>query len=156
MPVLVRPEMAHRRLASRAQERLSNRGPTAQDAGRLKRAIAINLVIWRIMLMTLLGPNAQNCLRSRTLRLTCCRRMQKNRTRQPVRLGDAVRLTARLGGHLGRANDPPSGHQLLWQGYRQLQAMRITLKMWNRRRPMPRKSSTRSGLRDEAGGARCC
>ena len=49
--------------------------------------------------------------------------MQKKHTRQPVLLGDAVRLVARLGGYLGRANDPPPGHQLLWQGYRQLQAM---------------------------------
>jgi hypothetical protein len=38
-------------------------------------------------------------------------------------LGDAIRLIARLGGYLGRASDPPPGHQLLWQGYKQLQAM---------------------------------
>jgi hypothetical protein len=34
-----------------------------------------------------------------------------------VLLGDAVRLVARLGGYLGRASDPPPGHQLMWHGY---------------------------------------
>jgi hypothetical protein len=36
-------------------------------------------------------------------------------------LGDAVRLVAKLGGYLARASDPPPGHQLMWQGYAQLQ-----------------------------------
>lgn len=26
-------------------------------------------------------------------------------------------MVAQLGGYLGRANDPPPGHQLMWQGY---------------------------------------
>jgi hypothetical protein len=39
----------------------------------------------------------------------------------PVCLGDAVRLVAKLGGYLGRATDPPPGHQLMWQGYAELQ-----------------------------------
>jgi hypothetical protein len=34
-----------------------------------------------------------------------------------------VRLVARLGGYLGRASDPPPGHQLMWQGYTYLQMM---------------------------------
>jgi len=38
-------------------------------------------------------------------------------------LGQAVRLVARLGGYLGRATDPPPGHQLMWQGYTNLQMM---------------------------------
>jgi len=38
--------------------------------------------------------------------------------------GDAVRLVARLGGDLGRAPDPPPGHQLMWHGYAQLQTLR--------------------------------
>jgi len=28
-----------------------------------------------------------------------------------------------LGGYLGRANDPPAGHQLMWHGYAILQMM---------------------------------
>jgi hypothetical protein len=38
-------------------------------------------------------------------------------------LGDAVILVAKIGGYLGRANDPPPGHQLLWQGYNKFQLM---------------------------------
>jgi hypothetical protein len=34
-----------------------------------------------------------------------------------------VRLVARIGGYLGRAKDPVPGHQLIWQGYSQLQIM---------------------------------
>ena len=42
---------------------------------------------------------------------------------EPTLLGDAVLLVARLGGYLGRANDPPPGHQLMWRGYANLQMM---------------------------------
>ena len=38
-------------------------------------------------------------------------------------LGEAVRLAAKIGGYLGRKNDPPPGHQLIWQGYTALQFM---------------------------------
>ena len=38
-------------------------------------------------------------------------------------LNDAVRLVAKLGGYLGRKNDPPPGHQIIWQGYSMLQPM---------------------------------
>lgn len=35
----------------------------------------------------------------------------------PANPGDAVRLAARPGGFPGRTNDPPSRHQIMWQGY---------------------------------------
>ena len=38
-------------------------------------------------------------------------------------LGDTIRLVARLGGYLGRNNDPPPGHQLMWKGYKVLEIM---------------------------------
>ena len=38
-------------------------------------------------------------------------------------LGEAVRLVAKIGGYLGRKNDPPPGHQLIWQGYAALELM---------------------------------
>ncbi|PIU32375.1 MAG: hypothetical protein COT06_03045 [Syntrophobacteraceae bacterium CG07_land_8_20_14_0_80_61_8] len=34
-----------------------------------------------------------------------------------------MRLVARLGGYLGRKNDPPPGHQLMWHDYSYLQLM---------------------------------
>ena len=39
--------------------------------------------------------------------------------------GEAVRLVARIGGNLRRNNDPPPGHQLIWQGYAALQFMSL-------------------------------
>jgi hypothetical protein len=35
----------------------------------------------------------------------------------PMNLGEAVKLIAKIGGHLGRVSDPPPGHQVLWRGY---------------------------------------
>ena len=41
----------------------------------------------------------------------------------PSLLGEAVRLVAKIGGYLGRNNDPPPGHQLLWHGYAEFHFM---------------------------------
>ena len=43
-------------------------------------------------------------------------------------LGDAVGLTARLGGWLGCSRDPP-GAQVLWHGYTQLVAMTFAFEL---------------------------
>jgi hypothetical protein len=49
--------------------------------------------------------------------------MLKKKTSPPVTLGVAVQLVAKFGGYLGRSNDPPPGHQLMWSGYNKLQLM---------------------------------
>ena len=49
--------------------------------------------------------------------------MRKKNLTLPMQLGDAVRLVASIGGYLGRKNDPPPGHQLMWLGYSYLQRM---------------------------------
>jgi hypothetical protein len=99
-----------------------------ETAERLRRAIAINLVIaWRIMLMTLLGRESPELaaevlfsdIEVRTLKAYAKTRGMK----PPSQLGPTIRLVAMLGGYLARNNDPPPGHQLLWQGYLQLQFM---------------------------------
>jgi len=99
-----------------------------ETAERVRRAIAINLVIaWRIMLMTLLGRETPGLpaevlfsdVELRTLRAYA----KKKGLKPPVLLGEAVRLVAKIGGYLGRNNDPPPGHQLIWQGYTALQFM---------------------------------
>lgn len=41
--------------------------------------------------------------------------LRQNRIKSPANLGDEVRLVARLGGYLGRKNDPLPGHQLIWR-----------------------------------------
>ena len=98
------------------------------SAERLERAIAINLVIaWRIMLMTLLGracPELPAQILLSEIEVTVLNAFAKqNRITPPANLGDAVRLVARLGGYLGRNNDPPPGHQIMWQGYSVLQLL---------------------------------
>ncbi len=81
----------------------------------------------RIMLMTLLGRETPQLpaevlfsdIELRTLRAYA----KKKRLKPPTLLGEAVRLVAKIGGYLGRNNDPPPGHQLLWQGYAEFQFM---------------------------------
>jgi len=97
-----------------------------ETADRLKRAIAINAVIaWRVMLMTLLGretPNLPAEVLFSDLQLQVLHAFaRKRKLPPPALLGDAVRLTARLGGYMGRTHDPPPGHQLMWKGYTRLQ-----------------------------------
>jgi hypothetical protein len=95
-------------------------------AERLGRAIAINAVIaWHVMLMTLLGretPTLPAEVLFSDLELQVLHAFaRKRRLPPPTLLGEAVRLTARLGGYMGRTHDPPPGHQLMWQGYTRLQ-----------------------------------
>lgn len=101
-----------------------------QSAERLTRAVGINLVIaWHVMLMTLMGREAPELpaevlfsnIELRTLRAYA----KKKQVKLPITLNEAVKLVGRLGGHLGRKNDPPPGHQVLWQGYTKLQAMAL-------------------------------
>jgi len=99
-----------------------------ETAERLRRAIAINLVIaWRIMLMTLLGrqtPELPAGVMFSDIELRALRAYAKKKgLNPPTLLGEAVTLVAKIGGYLGRNNDPPPGHQLLWQGYTEFQFM---------------------------------
>ncbi len=48
---------------------------------------------------------------------------QKKRLKPPKLLGEAVILVAIIGGYLSRRKDLPPGHQILWQGYAELQLM---------------------------------
>ena len=99
-----------------------------KTAERLKRAIAINLVIaWRIMLMTLPGretPELPPEVLFSDLEIEALRTYAKKKALSPLDcLGDAVKLVAKIGGYLGRCSDPPPGHQLMWRGYSDLQLM---------------------------------
>ncbi len=127
-----RIEDCHRVLKSGCRiEKLAHK-----SAERLRRAIAINLVVaWRIMLMTLLGREAPELpaqvifsdIELRTLGAWA----KKKRLTPPNLLGDAVRLVAKIGGYLGRNNDPPPGHQLLWRGYTEFQFMCMGFALWD-------------------------
>jgi hypothetical protein len=53
--------------------------------------------------------------------LAGCRSQQERRSGLGVRtLAEAVRVVARLGGHLGRKGDGPAGAKVLWRGLRRL------------------------------------
>jgi len=99
-----------------------------KTAERLKRAIAINIVIaWRIMLMTLLGrvsPELPPDVMFSDLEIEVLNAYaQKKSLDPPDSVGAAVKLVAKMGGYLGRAGDPPPGHQIMWRGYKKLQLM---------------------------------
>jgi hypothetical protein len=99
-----------------------------RTAERLKRGIAINMVIaWRIMLMTLLGrecPELPAEVLFSDIEIEVLKtRAAKKKIDPPMLLGEAVQLVASLGGYLGRKNDPPPGHQVMWKGYANLQIL---------------------------------
>ena len=48
---------------------------------------------------------------------------KKNKLPLPSSLGKAIHIVAKLGGYIGRKNDPPPGHQVMWGGYITLQSM---------------------------------
>jgi hypothetical protein len=112
-------QAANRIRVSRAQ------GRGRQD--RFRRAIAIKLIIaWRIMVMTLLGretPELPAEVLFSDVELRTLRAYAKKGLKPPLLPGEAVRLVAKIGGYLGRNNDPPPGHQLIWQGYAEFQFM---------------------------------
>ena len=101
-----------------------------ESAERMTRAVAIRLVIaWRVMLMTLLGrevPELPAELLFSDLELEVLSAYAPTLARPtppPKTLGEAVRLTAIVGGYLARNNDGPPGHQLMWWGYARLAGM---------------------------------
>lgn len=100
-----------------------------ETATRLKRALAIYLVIgWRVMLLALLGreePGLPPEVLFSDLEIEVLTAYANSRRdlKPPERLGDAVRLVARLGGYQDRKSDPPPGNQVLWIGYSKLRGM---------------------------------
>ena len=100
-----------------------------ESVERLERSIAINLVIgWRIMVMTLLGrevPELPAEILFSDIEIAVLNAWANSRryTKPPSNLGEAVRLTAMLGGYIGRKHDPPPGHELMWYGYQYLTAL---------------------------------
>lgn len=100
----------------------------AEDAEAIRRLVAINMVIaWRVMLMVLLGreqPDLPPDILFSNIELQVLTRFaQTSRYRTPDTLADAVWLTAKLGGYLGRKSDPPPGAIVMWRGCVKLEAM---------------------------------
>jgi len=99
---------------------------THKTAERLKRSLAINMVIaWRIMLMTLLGreiPELPPEVVFTDLELEVLQAYsKKKKINSPLTLGMAVKIVAKMGGYLDRKCDSPPGYQIMWKGYLHLQ-----------------------------------
>jgi len=114
----------HRVLKSGCRiEKLANK-----TAERLRRAIAINLVIaWRIMLMKQMYRKTPELpakvLFSDTEILTLKAYAKKKGYPSPDTVGAAIFIVAKFGGYIARKSDPPPGDQILWRGYTTLQIM---------------------------------
>lgn len=100
-----------------------------ETASRLERAVAIYVVIaWRVMLMTLSGREEpalplEVLFSDLEIEVLTAYANSRRDLEPPERLGDGVRLVARLGGYQDRKSDPPPGHQVMWIGYTALLAM---------------------------------
>lgn len=78
------------------------------------------------MLMALLGrdmPELPSEVLFSDIELRTLAAYAKKRLSPPTQLNEAVLFVAKIGGYLGRKNDPPPGHQILWQGYTEFQFM---------------------------------
>lgn len=86
---------------------------------RLERSLAINLVIgWRIMVMTPLGREVPELPAEILFSdieievLSAWANTNQALCQTAQQLGEAIRLTAMLGGYIGRKHHPPPGHEL--------------------------------------------
>ncbi len=94
---------------------------------RLCNCLAIDMVVaWRIFFLTMQGREAPelDCALYFTdnewKALTTFMQKTKTPPSRPPSLNEAVQLLGRLGGHLGRAGDPPPGSEVLWRGMTRL------------------------------------
>ena len=106
-------------------------GMAHKTAERLRRAIAINMVVaWRIMVMTLLGRETPDlpmeiAFTDAEVKVLRAYAQKKNGMTPPSTIGEAVLIVAMLGGYIQRGNGPPPGYQVMWHGFSLLQGMVI-------------------------------
>jgi len=94
--------------------------PAHRNAERLKRVLAINMVLaWRVLLMMLLGremPELPPHVLFADDQIEVLKLLAKKwRCPNPGNLQDYVILMARLGGYLNRKCDGPPGAEILWR-----------------------------------------
>jgi hypothetical protein len=99
-----------------------------ETAERLANAMAVySQVAVRLLRLTYLArvepetPVEQEFTPEEVCVLEGCRQRQEKRRAEPVvTIEEAVRVIARLGGHLGRKGDGPPGAKVLWRGLKSL------------------------------------
>jgi hypothetical protein len=95
-----------------------------RTAPRLVNLIATCCILaWRIFWMTMVNrsnPSAAPTLALTQLELNLLDRLGKQRAAPSPTLSHYLHRIARLGGYLGRANDPPPGNIVMWRGLARL------------------------------------
>lgn len=99
-----------------------------ETADRLSNAIAVySEVAVRVLRLTYLGrvgtdiPVATEFNADEVAVLDHCRQRQEKQPKARVKtIAEAIRVIARLGGHLGRKKDGPPGAKVLWRGLHRL------------------------------------
>jgi hypothetical protein len=113
-----------------------------ETADRLANALAVfSQVAVLLLRLTYLArvtpeaPVAEEFTAEEVAVLDHCRQKQEKNARTRVRtLAEAVRVIARLGGHLGRKGDGPPGAKVLWRGLRRLHDQVLGFQMANAQR----------------------
>jgi hypothetical protein len=101
-----------------------------RTAQRLTNLIAVFCILsWRIFWMTMLNraaPDARPTLALGDGEISLLDHLVKDRTsRRRKTLAHYLTKTARLGGYLARANDPPPGNTVMWRGLSRLTDIRL-------------------------------
>ena len=113
-------------------------------ATRLQACLGIDMVVaWRIYHLTMLGREVPDhpCTvffeEVEWKALHCYHYQTSLPPDEPPSMAQAVRLLAKMGGHLGRRRDGPPGTQVLWRGLHHLD---VAVQMYNifTRSPPPR------------------
>lgn len=95
-------------------------------AERLVNLIAVFCVLsWRVFWMTMINrqaPDASPKIAFTKIEISLLDQLVKNHDEGPVKntLSKYLRMLARLGGYLARANDPPPGNMVMWRGLSRL------------------------------------
>ena len=97
-------------------------------ADRLEACLAIDMVVaWRIFHLTMLGRGTPDVPCTAFFEdvewktLWCLVNKTPTPPDVPPTMAQAVRMVARIGGHLGRKGDGPPGTQVLWRGLQSLE-----------------------------------
>ncbi len=112
-----------------------------QSAERIKRAIAIDLVVgYRLLMMALLGRELPAEVLFSDLEITVLQKWSEKKSPETVSattnrlttIGACIGVLARMGGYLGRKTDPPVGPTILRRAYNRLQNMCEALEMFGK------------------------
>jgi hypothetical protein len=108
-----------------------------ETAEALKRCLSLDSVVaWRIVFMTMIGRPAPELPCTAIFEddewkaLYCFIHKVKKPPAQPLRLGEATRMVARLGGFIGRKSDGYPGAKTIWGGMQRLKDITLAWRVF--------------------------